>query len=170
MLVKDPPEGFILNYTLLVGDASFSNFQKVSKSAIVTGSTDHRVCQILDLKGTPKAEQNDLLDSFITVTSTKELESTSFLSSLDMEPSSSNQGQLMHDPTSPGLGGRVSFPQVVGAAMSAANIGSDGLLAGLVSPPMSGPPTGEGREQKREVFSGFGRFVSFGRRNSQAPP
>ena len=25
----DPPEGFILNYTLLVGDASFSNFQKV---------------------------------------------------------------------------------------------------------------------------------------------
>ncbi|KDQ27540.1 hypothetical protein PLEOSDRAFT_1104224 [Pleurotus ostreatus PC15] len=145
----DPPEGFILNYTLLIGDASFSNFQKAS---------------------TPKAEQNDLLDSFVTVTSTKELESTSFLSSLDMEPSSSNQGQLMHDPTSPGLGGRVSFPQVVGAAMSAANIGSDSLLAGLVSPPMSGPPTGEGREQKREVFSGFGRFVSFGRRNSQAPP
>ncbi|KAF9501688.1 hypothetical protein BDN71DRAFT_1406739 [Pleurotus eryngii] len=149
----DPPEGFILNYTLLIGDASFSNFQK-----------------ILDLKGTPKAEQNDLLDSFVTVTSTKELESTSFLSSLDMEPSSTNQGQLMHDPTSPGLGGRVSFPHVVGAAMSAANIGSDSLLAGLVSPPMSGPPTGEGREQKREVFSGFGRFVSFGRRNSQAPP
>jgi len=25
----DPPEGFILNYTLLIGDASFSNFQKV---------------------------------------------------------------------------------------------------------------------------------------------
>jgi hypothetical protein len=28
----DPPEGFILNYTLLIGDASFSNFQKVSKT------------------------------------------------------------------------------------------------------------------------------------------
>ncbi|KAJ3978468.1 hypothetical protein F5890DRAFT_1598001 [Lentinula detonsa] len=38
---QDPPKGFILNYTLLIGDASFSHFQK-----------------ILDLKGTPKAEQN----------------------------------------------------------------------------------------------------------------
>jgi hypothetical protein len=28
-VVQDPPEGFILNYTLLIGDASFSNFQKV---------------------------------------------------------------------------------------------------------------------------------------------
>ncbi|KAF8187487.1 Vps53-like protein [Pholiota molesta] len=53
---EDPPEGFILNYTLLIGDASFSNFQK-----------------ILDLKGTPKNHENDL-------------ESTSFLSSLDMDP------------------------------------------------------------------------------------
>ena len=26
---QDPAEGFILNYTLLIGDASFSNFQKV---------------------------------------------------------------------------------------------------------------------------------------------
>lgn len=26
---QDPPEGFILNYTLLIGDDSFSNFQKV---------------------------------------------------------------------------------------------------------------------------------------------
>ncbi|GLB36971.1 putative vps53-like, N-terminal [Lyophyllum shimeji] len=66
----DPPEGFILNYTLLIGDASFTNFQK-----------------ILDLKGTPKAQQNALLDDFLTITSTKtDLDSTSFLSSLDMEP------------------------------------------------------------------------------------
>ncbi|KAG6819237.1 hypothetical protein H0H93_013895 [Arthromyces matolae] len=66
----DPPEGFILNYTLLIGDASFSNFQK-----------------ILDLKGTPKGQQNALLDNFLTITSTKtDLDSTSFLSSLDMEP------------------------------------------------------------------------------------
>lgn len=28
--IQDPPEGFILNYTLLIGDASFSNFQKVA--------------------------------------------------------------------------------------------------------------------------------------------
>jgi hypothetical protein len=27
--MQDPAEGFILNYTLLIGDASFSNFQKV---------------------------------------------------------------------------------------------------------------------------------------------
>jgi len=27
----DPPDGFILNYTLLIGDASFSNFQKVAE-------------------------------------------------------------------------------------------------------------------------------------------
>ncbi len=26
---QDPAEGFILNYTLLIGDASFTNFQKV---------------------------------------------------------------------------------------------------------------------------------------------
>lgn len=26
---QDPAEGFILNYTLLIGDMSFSNFQKV---------------------------------------------------------------------------------------------------------------------------------------------
>jgi len=26
---QDPADGFILNYTLLIGDASFSNFQKV---------------------------------------------------------------------------------------------------------------------------------------------
>jgi hypothetical protein len=28
----DPPEGFILNYTLLIGDESVNNFQKVSFS------------------------------------------------------------------------------------------------------------------------------------------
>ena len=30
--VQDPAEGFILNYTLLIGDASFSNFQKVCEN------------------------------------------------------------------------------------------------------------------------------------------
>ena len=29
----DPPEGFILNYTLLIGDESVNNFQKVSFSS-----------------------------------------------------------------------------------------------------------------------------------------
>ncbi|KAF9073619.1 Vps53-like protein [Rhodocollybia butyracea] len=136
----DPPEGFILNYTLLIGDSSFSNFQK-----------------ILDLKGTPKAEQNHLLDSFVTITSTKdELQGTSFLSSLDMDP-----------PTVAQLGGTLTSPSVVSATES--------IFSGLVSPPLSGPPTGSTdgqRNERREVFSDFKRFVSFGLRrdSAQVPP
>ncbi|KAF9022041.1 hypothetical protein BDZ89DRAFT_1070968 [Hymenopellis radicata] len=132
----DPPEGFILNYTLLIGDASFSNFQK-----------------ILDLKGTPKFQQNDLLDSFLTITSTKsELDSTSFLSSLDMDPAASQ-------------GGMVS-PSIISAP-------SEGIFSGLASPPLSGPPTGSSigdvNRPGDRVFSDFRRFVSFGlRRDSQA--
>jgi len=67
-------------------------------------------------------------------------------------------------------GNRATLPQVVEAAMSAASIGGDRVFGGLVSPPVSGPPTGastpDGRaaEQKREVFSDFRRFVNFGRR------
>ncbi|KAK0505224.1 Vps53-like protein [Armillaria luteobubalina] len=140
----DPPEGFILNYTLLIGDASFSNFQK-----------------ILDLKGTPKVEQNNLLDLFVTITSTKsDLDSTSFLTSLDMEP---NSAQI--------VGGLIS-PMIVTPA-------SDGVFSGLTPPPISGPPTGSSLGDsglanrpgdRREVFSDFRRFVSFGlRRDSQAP-
>ncbi|KAG9094172.1 Vacuolar protein sorting-associated protein 53 [Ceratobasidium sp. 392] len=68
----DPAEAFVLNYILLIGDSSFSNFQKV-----------------LDLKGTPKAEQNTLLDTLLTITSTRtELASESFLTTLDMDPAS----------------------------------------------------------------------------------
>ncbi|KAK0225464.1 Vps53-like protein [Armillaria fumosa] len=140
----DPPEGFILNYTLLIGDASFSNFQK-----------------ILDLKGTPKVEQNNLLDLFVTITSTKsDLDSTSFLTSLDMEP---NSAQI--------VGGLIS-PMTITPA-------SEGVFSGLKSPPISGPPTGSSLGdnglanrpgERREVFSDFRRFVSFGlRRDSQAP-
>ncbi|QRV79068.1 vacuolar protein sorting-associated protein 53 [Ceratobasidium sp. AG-Ba] len=66
----DPAEAFVLNYILLIGDSSFSNFQKV-----------------LDLKGTPKTEQNTLLDTLLTITSTRtELASESFLTTLDMDP------------------------------------------------------------------------------------
>ncbi|KAI6021528.1 Vps53-like protein, partial [Pisolithus microcarpus] len=147
----DPAEGFILNYTLLIGDASFSNFQK-----------------ILDLKGTPKAEQNSLLDTFVTIASTKtELNSTSFLTSLDMDP----------PPTvtfgSPGAS-RVALPLVMTPSG-----GSDGVLGVLNSPPSSGPPTGLSTEgttakgsesgQKREVFSDIRRFVSFGLRRDTQP-
>jgi len=139
---SDPAEGFILNYTLLIGDASFTNFQK-----------------ILDLKGTTKAEQNDLLDSFLTITSTKtDLDSTSFLSSLDMDPG------LVATLTSP-ASSRVSLLASPG----------EGLLAALASPPLSGPPTGadtppKADQTKREVFSDFKRFVSFAVRRETMPP
>ncbi|KAJ8494966.1 hypothetical protein ONZ51_g1987 [Trametes cubensis] len=142
----DPPEGFILNYTLVIGDASFSNFQK-----------------ILDLKGTPKAEQNDLLDSFLTITSTKsELESTSFLSSLDMDP-----GQIT-TLTSPGSSRASLLP---GASTG------ESILAALSSPPLTGAPSSgsdtpprQDQSNRREVFSDFKRFVSFGLRRETLPP
>ncbi|EPT04630.1 hypothetical protein FOMPIDRAFT_1027874 [Fomitopsis schrenkii] len=137
----DPAEGFILNYTLVIGDSSFTNFQK-----------------ILDLRGTTKAEQNDLLDSFLTITSTKsDLESTSFLTSLDMDPGQSN------------------------SANNQANRGGgfttgEGILAALASPPGAATPvTGTDTPPrdgatKREVFQDFKRFVSFGLRRESMPP
>lgn len=124
--------------------------------------------QILDLKGTPKNVQNNLLDSFLTITSTKtDLESTSFLSSLDMDPPATGHagGSLI----SPGAS-RVSLP-LGGAA--------DGIFSGLTGPGASGPTTGSsgdngaaGRAEnhKREVFSDFRRFVSFGLRKDSAAP
>ncbi|KAJ6594211.1 Vps53-like protein [Mycena capillaripes] len=145
----DPPEGFILNYTLLIKDASFSNFQK-----------------ILDLKGTPKAEQNNLLDSFLTITSTNDhLEGTSFLSSLDMDPSGS--AGLNSNLSSPG-GSRVSLPLNGGAT-------GESIFANLTSPGTSGPSTGTGVADgrpgdQRQVFSDFRRFVSFGLRRDTQPP
>lgn len=143
----DPPEGFILNYTLLIGDQSVTNFQK-----------------ILDLKGTPKQQQNDLMDTFLSVTSTKtDLESTSFLSSLDMDPpqsslTSSNLG-------SPG-GSRVNL---------LAGSGGEGILAALTSPPLasslSGSDTPPREQQPMSKFSDFRRFVSFAvRRDSMQHP
>jgi len=148
----EPPEGFILNYTLLIGDASFSNFQKV-----------------LDLKGTPKAEQNNLLDQFVTITSTKpELEGTSFLSSLDMDPAA---GSAVPTPSvaSSVTGSRVSLPSILaGTGVPAAT--AEGIFSALSSPPMSGPPTGSDSSRagdqgpKREVFSDLRRFMTFGLR------
>ncbi|KAF5348642.1 hypothetical protein D9758_006764 [Tetrapyrgos nigripes] len=159
----DPPEGFILNYTLLIGDASFSNFQKVNKTsshfADTSWLTTIENTQILDLKGTPKTEQNHLLDSFVTITSTKDdLESTSFLSSLDMDPPAHGHLAGMVSPTGP-------------------TSVAESIFAGLASPPVSGPPTGSGSmvdggrgDQRREVFSDFRRFVSFGLRRDTQPP
>jgi hypothetical protein len=115
--------------------------------------------QILDLKGTPKAAQNSLLDSFRTITSTKtDLESTSFLSSLDMDPAA--MGHAGGSLISPGAS-RVTLP--LG--------GSDGIFGSVAAGPgPSGPSTGSSDAggktdvHRREVFSDFRRFVSFGRR------
>ncbi|OAX41129.1 hypothetical protein K503DRAFT_713205 [Rhizopogon vinicolor AM-OR11-026] len=153
---EDPPDGFILNYTLLIGDASFSNFQK-----------------ILDLKGTPKIEQNSLLDSFLTITSTKtDLESTSFLSALDMDPPMTLGATL----GSPGSS-RTTLP----LSTTPGGPNSDSIFGSLSgSPPLSGPPTGSSTDgstskgmepaQKREVFSDIRRFVTFGLRRSETLP
>lgn len=117
--------------------------------------------QVLDLKGTPRTEQNNLLDQFVTMTSTKsELENTSFLSALDMEPPSGGQvGNL----TSPG-GSRASLPSLLAGTAAA-----EGIFSALASPPLSGPSTGsetpmKAGEQGQKVFSDLRRFVSFVRR------
>ena len=111
--------------------------------------------QILDLKGTPKSVQGDLLDSFLTITSTKtDLQSTSFLSSLDMDPPATGHagGSLV----SPGAS-RMILP--LGGSISEGIFGSSG-------PPTAGIGAGENRPEnpRREVFSDFRRFVSFGLR------
>ncbi|KAG8744499.1 Vacuolar protein sorting-associated protein 53 [Ceratobasidium sp. 414] len=83
MYTQDPAEAFVLNYILLIGDSSFSNFQKASILREMNLSFD----TVLDLKGTPKAEQNALLDTLLTITSTRtELASESFLTTFDMDP------------------------------------------------------------------------------------
>ncbi|KIJ51343.1 hypothetical protein M422DRAFT_157993 [Sphaerobolus stellatus SS14] len=135
----DPAEGFVQNYMLLVGDSSFSNFQKV-----------------LDMKGTPRTEQNNLLDSFLTITSTREeLESTSFLSSLDMDPGSSSALQSSVSPTM----NRVSLPGLLssgGRNDSASSLGSLGIGRATSPPPAGG-------ESKKEAsrIGDLRRFVSF---------
>ena len=114
--------------------------------------------QILDLRGTTKAEQNDLLDSFLTITSTKsDLESTSFLTSLDMDP-----GQSSSASNQANRGGAFTT--------------GEGILAALASPPGAATPvTGTDTPPrdgttKREVFQDFKRFVSFGLRRESMPP
>jgi len=116
--------------------------------------------QILDLKGTPKSEQSGLLDSFLTITSTKpELGTASFLSSLDMDPSVNN---IVATTSSPG-GSRVSLPSLVAQVSSSG--GGDNIFSALASPPPvekdASAKNDPSNEKKREVFSDFRRFVSF---------
>ena len=165
-LAKDPAEGFILNYTLLIGDASFSNFQKVSiivkPIALRTPLLMRASWQIIDLKGTPRAEQNDLFDFFVTITSTKpELEQTSFLTTLDMDPPTSSTLGLLTSPN----GSRVALPGT-GAG--------EALLATLGSPPLSNTPSGADTPPRdahatKQVFSDIRRLMSFAVRRDTAP-
>ena len=109
------------------------------------------ITQILDLKGTPKLQQNDVLDAFLTITSTKpELQDTSFLSSLDMDPGTNTL-------QSPG-GSRV-------------NLAGESILAALASPPLAmGERSGTPKAEATSKFSDFRRFVSLAvRRDSMQP-
>ncbi|KAG9000397.1 Vacuolar protein sorting-associated protein 53 [Tulasnella sp. JGI-2019a] len=140
----DPPEGFVSNYTLLVGDNSFSNFQKV-----------------LDLKGTPRTEQNALLDKFLTMTSTMaDLESASFLTSLDMDPPAIPlTSSSLVTPNASVL----SLPGLIPSAAAAS--------VGLMTPPMGSSSSGGGMEAspvgKREMFSGMRKLVNFATRRDR---
>lgn len=78
-------------------------------------------------------------------------------------------GQLGGSLVSPG-GSRVSLPLAGGSG--------EGLFSSMTSPPSTGPSTGSSMAdtigprpgERREVFSDFRRFVSFGlRKDSLAP-
>jgi hypothetical protein len=123
-------------------------------------------CQIIDLKGTPRSEQNDLLDFFVTITSTKpELEQTSFLTELDMDPSMTSALALTTAPNS----SRVASPGIGGGA-------GEALFASLASPPLSStpsgaetPPRGDANAATKQVFSDIRRLMSFAVRRDPAP-
>jgi hypothetical protein len=115
------------------------------------------------LKGTPRAEQNDLLDFFVTITSTKpELEETSFLTELDMDPSTTSALAF----TAPNIS-RVASPGI-GAA-------GEALFATLGSPPISNTPSGADTPPRgdanatKQVFSDIRRLMSFAVRRDTAP-
>ena len=119
------------------------------------------------MKGTPRSEQNDLLDFFVTITSTKpELEQTSFLTELDMDPSMTSALAL----TAPNSS-RVASPGI-GAGAGA----GEALFASLSSPPLSNtpsgaetPPRGDANAATKQVFSDIRRLMSFAVRRDTAP-
>lgn len=115
------------------------------------------------------------------ITSTKtDLDSTSFLSSLDMDPQLTGHatgagGSLLSPAAS-----RVSLPLGPTSATEGLfhSLSGGGVSTQSSSGPATGSSTGDGGsgrggaagETKREVFSDFRRFVSFGlRKDSSAP-
>jgi hypothetical protein len=128
--------------------------------------------QVLDLKGVPRVMEQDLEDTFLMITSTKtDLDSTSFLSSLDMDPPLTGHatggagGGLLSPAAS-----RVSLP--LGQASA-----TEGLFQSLStstqgsSTPATGSSTPDGTGKASiSGFSEFRRFVSFGLRKDTAGP
>ncbi|KAM0747619.1 hypothetical protein T439DRAFT_305380 [Meredithblackwellia eburnea MCA 4105] len=145
MIPEEPAEEFIKHYLLLIPCQSFTDFQKV-----------------LDLKGVRRAEQNNLLDLFLTRTSVATgLSDTSVITGLDMDPGP----QSLISPPSSGM----PSPQVG----SAGNLGifnslSGGGGGGGVQMVQSGSregsrvptPLGLGRDGERgkEALQEFRRF------------
>lgn len=58
---------------------------------------------MLDLKGTPRVNQQKLLDIFLSVTATQDLQDVSFLTNLDMDPDH-KEGTAERSLLAPGLG------------------------------------------------------------------
>ena len=125
------------------------------------------------MKGTPRAIDQELEDSFLMITSTKtDLDSTSFLSSLDMDPqltgyASGGGGGGLVSPTanrmiSP-LGSGTATEGYFHSLSTSSTQGSSGAVTGTSTPDGTGRGSAIG-ETKREVFSDFRRFVSFGLR------
>lgn len=124
------------------------------------------------MKGTQRAEQNDLLDFFVTITSTKpELEQTSFLTELDMDPSSATMTSALALTTAPNSS-RIASPGIGGGAGGA----GEALFASLASPPLSNtpsgadtPPRGDANAATKQVFSDIRRLMSFAVRRDTTP-
>ncbi|GAA5851582.1 hypothetical protein JCM8547_001139 [Rhodosporidiobolus lusitaniae] len=141
MTPDDPPEEFVKHYLLLVPCQSFSDFQKV-----------------LDLKGVRRADQNHLLDLFLARTSTASgLSDTSFLTTLDMDPSSSHSltspsGSGLTSPVIPPAASSLfsSLPMLPGAGGS-----RDGSRAGT---PVLGGRGGGGQGGGQGEERGFARL------------
>ncbi|WVN88398.1 uncharacterized protein L203_103607 [Cryptococcus depauperatus CBS 7841] len=129
----DPSEGFVQNYCLLIGDRSFTNFQK-----------------ILDLKGTPRTDQQRLLDIFLSVTSTNsDLSDASFLTHIDMDrPATVEVSRTI---TSPGGSSTSLFSPTGGV----------GALPGILR---GGSADGTERSETPKAFGEFRRLVNFATR------
>lgn len=147
----DPSDALVDLYLRLVGDRSFSNFQK-----------------ILDLKGIRKAEQNTLMDAFVSKSSQQDdLEDSSFLTTLDMDatsaPGSAGGAEALSAGGATGLlsfmsgneNAGLSTPPLGSAPRYAASLG----LSGLTSTPTS---AGKGKStvQSDAVGAGAQRALS----------